>query len=383
MDANSKKKITLEAYDADGDSLTFTIVSDPDHGNLTGTAPSLNYQPEEGYSGSDSFRFTAGDSVSESNVATISIFVFEEYEEEYYEEEEQESDYYANARPIAIPQSLTGTEDSPVTIQLTGQDPDEDPLTFEIVEYPLHGELSGSSESGKMTYTPESEFNGTDSFTFVALDHQKESKPAAISIAISAVNDPPVPVSMNLTAADGAVNFTLAATDAEGDPLRFAVYQTPSNGTLIGNAPHLFYAAEPGFAGEDKILFTVSDNRTETWIGVVFIQVGPESASEDTDFENEDEMENEPGGNEPLGNTTAPDTEVIQTDESQPVEQDPSEESTTKARADKSNVLVMVSWDHHEQEEGLASTLHLKFAEHRTREELDSHIWYDLVMLDE
>jgi hypothetical protein len=188
---------------------------------------------------------------------------------------------------------------------------------------------------------------------------------------------------MNLTAADGAVNFTLAATDAEGDPLRFAVYQTPSNGTLIGNAPHLFYAAEPGFAGEDMILFTVSDNRTETWIGVVFIQIGPESASEDTDFENEDEMENEPGGNEPLGNTTAPDTEVIQTDESQPVEQDPSEESTTKARADKSNVLVMVSWDHHEQEEGLASTLHLKFAEHRTREELDSHIWYDLVMLDE
>jgi len=42
-----------------------------------------------------------------------------------------------------------------------------------------------------------------------------------------------------------------------------------------------------------------------------------------------------------------------------------------------------VSWDHDEQDRGVESKLHLKFAEHRTREPLGGHVWYDLVMLDE
>ena len=58
-------------------------------------------------------------------------------------------------------------------------------------------------------------------------------------------------------------------------------------------------------------------------------------------------------------------------------------ESTSKARADKSKVLVMVSWDHHKKDTEVESTLHLKFAEVRTRVSLESHIWYDLVMLDD
>jgi hypothetical protein len=188
---------------------------------------------------------------------------------------------------------------------------------------------------------------------------------------------------MNLTATGGTANFTLTATDAEGDPLQFSVYQMPSNGTLVGAAPDLFYAAEPGFAGKDKILFTVSDNRTETWIGVVFIEVGPEPLPDGIEYENEDETDSEPA-TEPAGSSDEPDTEIVHSDEEPATEQqDAAEESTTKARADRSNVLVMVSWDHHEQEGEMASTLHLKFAEHRTRESLDSHIWYDLVMLDE
>ncbi|MGI0037243.1 MAG: hypothetical protein ACRD99_02650, partial [Nitrososphaera sp.] len=69
-------------------------------------------------------------------------------------------------------------------------------------------------------------------------------------------------------------------------------------------------------------------------------------------------------------------------DDEEAANDNPNEKSTSKARADKSNVLVMISWDHHKQENRVESTLHLKFAEHRTRDSLESHIWYDLVMLD-
>ena len=49
--------ITLTASDPDGNTLTYTKLTNPAHGTLTGTAPSLTYTPSTGYTGSDSFTF--------------------------------------------------------------------------------------------------------------------------------------------------------------------------------------------------------------------------------------------------------------------------------------------------------------------------------------
>src|SRR5207249_1428430 len=67
--------ITLVATDADGDTLTYTVASPPANGSLSGTASNLTYTPNPGFSGTDSFSFTAKDSQSTSNLATISITV--------------------------------------------------------------------------------------------------------------------------------------------------------------------------------------------------------------------------------------------------------------------------------------------------------------------
>jgi Big-like domain-containing protein len=379
VNENSKKKITLEVSASDEDSLSYSIVSDPDHGNLTGTPPNLTYRPYTDYSGSDSFRFRVTDSIGVSNIATVSILVVTNDYEEYEDDEaDNESEYdYSNSKPVALSQSVTGEEDRPIQIVLSADDPDADPLTFEIADYPLYGEISDFNESGELTYIPAEEYSGTDSFTFIAKDLQKKSKTATVSISISAVNDPPSPVSMNLTAAGGTANITLMASDPEGDLLIFAIYSEPSNGTLIGTAPDLFYVAEPDFVGYDKFLFTVSDNRTDTWIGVVSILVEQQPPDEG----NDDEQDTEDSGLPP-GNSEDPSSgNDLDDDKADKVNPN---ESTSKARADKSNVLVMVSWDHHKKDtEEVESTLHLKFAEVRTRVSLESHIWYDLVMLDD
>jgi serralysin len=67
--------ISLTASDMDGNTLIFAVASDPVHGVLSGTTPNLTYTPNDGFSGTDSFTFTANDGIEESAPATISIAV--------------------------------------------------------------------------------------------------------------------------------------------------------------------------------------------------------------------------------------------------------------------------------------------------------------------
>jgi hypothetical protein len=67
--------ITLTASDPNNNPLAFTVVSQPQHGTLTGTPPNVTYTPTPGYSGSDSFTFIANNGFVNSNVATVTITV--------------------------------------------------------------------------------------------------------------------------------------------------------------------------------------------------------------------------------------------------------------------------------------------------------------------
>jgi MYXO-CTERM domain-containing protein len=73
--ADTPVGITLIASDVDQDSLTFSVLTGPSHGTLSGTAPNVTYVPHTGYSGPDSFTFLANDSQANSNVATVTVSV--------------------------------------------------------------------------------------------------------------------------------------------------------------------------------------------------------------------------------------------------------------------------------------------------------------------
>jgi hypothetical protein len=72
---NTPKDITLYASDAEGDDLSYQIVTQPSHGTLSGTGRYGTYTPDSGYSGLDSFTFKVTDGWTESNIATVSITV--------------------------------------------------------------------------------------------------------------------------------------------------------------------------------------------------------------------------------------------------------------------------------------------------------------------
>ncbi|MGD8918856.1 MAG: Ig-like domain-containing protein, partial [Nitrosopumilaceae archaeon] len=76
---------------------------------------------------------------------------------------------FDNVPPTADSQEVSTDEETALPIMLTGSDVNSDTLTFTIVDFPSNGNLTGfDNNTGAVTYTPNPDYNGDDSFTFQA-----------------------------------------------------------------------------------------------------------------------------------------------------------------------------------------------------------------------
>jgi diacylglycerol kinase family enzyme len=250
--------ITLTGTDPDGDTLTFAIGTGPTSGTLSGTAPNVTYTPNAGFNGADSFTFTVNDGAVDSAAATVSISVGA-----------------VNDAPTADAQSVSTDEDTALPITLTGSDPDGDALTFAIATQPTNGTLSGTAPA--VTYTPNAEFNGADSFTFTVNDGTVDSAEATVSITVNAVNDAPTADDQSVTTNQAvALEITMTGSDTDGDALTFAIGTAPTNGTLSGELDGdelVTYTPNGGFTGSDSFTFTVNDGTVDSAEATVSITV--------------------------------------------------------------------------------------------------------------
>ncbi|WP_181902195.1 Ig-like domain-containing protein [Thalassotalea euphylliae] len=255
---DTAKVITLVANDVDvGDSLNFSVVRQPAHGQLSGSAPNLTYTPEENYYGSDSFTFKANDSSADSELATVTITITS-----------------ANDVPTANAQSVSTSEDTAKAIILTGNDIDEgSSLTFTVVEQPSNGQLTGTAPS--LTYTPKANYHGSDSFTFKANDGNADSELARVSITVSNTNDAPVANDQSVSVAeDSSQAISLTASDIDdASSLTFTVISQPSHGQLTGVAPNLTYTPEVNYHGSDSFTFKANDSLADSDLATVTITV--------------------------------------------------------------------------------------------------------------
>ena len=237
--------ITLAGTDVDGDALTYTVVTQPSHGTLSGSAPNLTYTPNANYNGNDALTFTVRDSGGlTSSAATVSIIVLP-----------------VNDAPVATAQAVSLNEDASLDIALTGTDLDGDALTYSIASQPSHGSLDFDDDTGVVTYTPNADYNGSDAFTFTVNDGTVDSAPAMISITVEPINDAPVASAQQIVVdEDHSTGITLEGTDVDGDALTYAIATQPLHGTLTGTAPNLTYTPEENYNGSDSFTFTVRDN---------------------------------------------------------------------------------------------------------------------------
>jgi large repetitive protein len=250
--------------DVDGDSLSAVPVSGPSHGTLTLNADgSFSYTPEANYHGSDSFSYRASDGQAQSNIAIVTITVNS-----------------VNDAPIATGSVATTNEDTALSAALSGADVDGDMLTYSIASGPAHGTVQLNSSTGAYTYTPNADFNGSDSFTFQVSDGSLSSNVAAVTITINPVNDAPMAandsyaVNEDGTLAVGASGVLANDSDVDGDALSALLVSGPEHGSLTFNANGSFtYTPQGNYNGSDSFTYKASDSALQSGTATVTITV--------------------------------------------------------------------------------------------------------------
>lgn len=147
-----------------------------------------------------------------------------------------------------------------------GNDGTIDPTTLTIVEFATNGvaQIIG----GNVIYTPNANFNGADSFTYiVAQSDGVFSLPATVNIFVVPENDAPVAVNdTGQLFEDTQTVFDVLAndfdTDSQIDPTSVTIISGPSNGIAAVDpvSGDIFYTPQPGFFGSDSLVYAMRDN---------------------------------------------------------------------------------------------------------------------------
>lgn len=140
-------------------------------------------------------------------------------------------------------------------------------MTFALAEGPANGTLTFNSD-GSWSYTPDSNFHGTDSFTFTASDDTETSSPATVTLTVDAIND--APMNAVPAAQDGSEDADLvfsalngnAVTVADGDASSLTVTLSVGQGTLtLASTAGLTFATSDGTA-DATLTFTAARRRS-------------------------------------------------------------------------------------------------------------------------
>ena len=209
-DDNSIKEgetLTAQVYasDADGDALSYEVERRNYCIVLLGriTCYYTSTLPEEMNFNAATGRFTFApgfDFVEHPALERVVRLRFRAFDGEFYSawKEMTTTVQDVNQRPIADTIAFTILEDHPVTLALPAHDNDvEDELTYALGGImPAHGDLSNfDPATGVVTYTPQANYSGLDSFTFFVEDDtgspDARSGQGTITFEIGGVNDLP------------------------------------------------------------------------------------------------------------------------------------------------------------------------------------------------
>jgi VCBS repeat-containing protein len=260
--------ITFMATDPDGDSLGSLNKSHPAHGTFSNASLVDNvwratYTPHANFNGTDSFTYSVNDSSGAlSNTSTVTITVDA-----------------VNDAPMTQDSSASTDEDSPVSIPMTASDPDGDVITSFSATHGAHGTVDNFHLINNVmhaTYTPNADYNGTDSFTYTAWDGKLTSNTSTITVTVNPVNDAPsFTKGANQTVIEDAgaqtvTNWASALTrgpaNENGQKLTFNV--SNSNAALFSKLKQpaisadgtLTYTPAPDAYGSATVTVTLKDN---------------------------------------------------------------------------------------------------------------------------
>ncbi len=234
---------------------------------------------DENWNGSDTLNFIASDEGAETDSDTASFTVLP-----------------VNDPPTAVDDSMTVDEDSSgsMNVLLNDSDIENDTLTVTDVTQGSHGTVTLVDDS-TVSYAPEADFNGEDSFTYTVIDDEGAASTATVFVTVNPMNDKPRAVddssrTAQATAVD--IDVILNDIDIDGDTLAVSGVMTAQHGTTsIVSDTTVRYIPETGFFGADSFDYVISDGHGENDTARVFITVNdPPIAVDDSASTNEDSM---------------------------------------------------------------------------------------------
>lgn len=182
-----------------------------------------------------------------------------------------------NRAPIAKNLDLATDEDTAKELLLAASDPDGDAITYAVVTRPSHGKLTGSAPN--LTYTPDADFHGADSFTYKANDGTADSESASVEITVRPINDPPVALAdLASTREEEAVTIAVLGNDydVDGDSLSVTASTVGAHGSTAVNPDNtITYTPDANYNGTDWFNYTISDGKGGSASTRVEVDVAP------------------------------------------------------------------------------------------------------------
>ena len=271
-----------------GDSIGVTITTQAAHGTAEVSGNNIIYTPNGDWNGVDSFVYTVTDSAEATDTGTITITVNQ-----------------VNDPPVADDEpDVTTNEDTPVTIDVLNGDTDTDQkedlnadpeaevLSISIDEAELLDPSHGSIDvvDGKIVYTPNENYNGTDSFEY-NVDDGEALDTGLVTVTIAQVNDAPVAVADSATTnEDTAVTIDVLANDWDIDTdvqknlgtlhlrSQFSISLTgittaPAHGSIEVVDGKIVYTPDANWFGGDTFTYFILDGHGGSAEGTVMVTV--------------------------------------------------------------------------------------------------------------
>jgi uncharacterized repeat protein (TIGR01451 family) len=297
--------------DPNSDPITAFVVAAPSHdvtpgGFVLSPDGSFTYTPEGDFDGTDTFTYRATDGRLNSNLATVTITINPVDDPPVANDDPGTS-------PPPNPNSYETDEDTPLNVpaaqgvKRNDTDVEDDPFTPQLVSGPSHDVTPGGfalNSDGSFTYTPETDYNGIDTFTYQDCEDAFpplvcSTAPATVTITINAVNDPPVANPDSYTVGQGG-SLTPAApgvlgndTDVEGDPLTAVWNSGPAHaapgGFNLSSDGSFTYTPEAAWHGIDSFTYHANDGSDDSNTTTVTILVDdPPTTTDDSYSTDED-----------------------------------------------------------------------------------------------
>ncbi|MDO6415097.1 Ig-like domain-containing protein [Sphingomonas sp. BIUV-7] len=232
------------------------LAGGPTHGSAGISGDVVTYTPGSGYSGLDSFTYTATGPGGTSAPATVSITVA------------------APPAPVAGARSASVPYDTPVAIDLSGSITGMH-ASIAVAGTAAHGTTSLAGDV--VTYAPASGYYGADSFTYTATGPGGTSAAATVSITVAAPGAPTVAARSVSVPYESATPVDLSAS-ISGVHSSIAIASGPAHGSTSVSGDVVTYTPSPGYSGADGFSYSATGPGGTSTPAVVTIAIAAPAA---------------------------------------------------------------------------------------------------------